>query len=99
MGDKHIRAGVEVVERVDTVGEGTEGRGREDGDAAGLDGADDERLVGSGEVGVDDTETTKGCHVAAMAPSVKVSIGEERTGDRRGTWRMERERSSVEKSM
>jgi hypothetical protein len=47
---------------VDTVGGGAEGRGGEDGDAMGLDGADDEHLVGSGEVGVDNIEATKGRH-------------------------------------
>jgi hypothetical protein len=62
LGDEHVGVGVEVVERVDTVRGGAEGRDGEDGDTAGLDGADNERLVGSEEVGVDDTEATKGHH-------------------------------------
>lgn len=50
LGDEHVGAGVEVVERVDTVGGGAEGRGGEDGDAAGLDGADDGGLEGGGDI-------------------------------------------------
>jgi hypothetical protein len=41
LGDEHLGARVEVVERVDIVGGGAKGKGREDGDAIGLDGADD----------------------------------------------------------
>ena len=41
---------------------GAKGRGREDGDVEGLDGADDGHLISNGEVGVDDTKATKGCH-------------------------------------
>jgi hypothetical protein len=62
LGDEHVGAGVEVVKRVDMVGGGVEGRGKEDGDVARLDGAEDRRLVGSGEVGMDNTEATKGRH-------------------------------------
>ncbi|KAE8100370.1 hypothetical protein FH972_018277 [Carpinus fangiana] len=57
LGDEHIGAGLEVIERVDTVR-----RGGEDGDVAGLDEAGNRHLVDSREVGVDDTEATKGRH-------------------------------------
>ena len=50
LGDKHIGAGLEVVEQVDTVGGSTKGRGEENGDTARLDGADDGRHVGSSKI-------------------------------------------------
>jgi hypothetical protein len=62
LGDEHVGAGVEVVKRVDMIGGGVEGRGKEDGDVARLDRAEDRRLVDSGEVGMDNTEATKGRH-------------------------------------
>lgn len=62
LGDEHVGAGFEVVERVDAIGGGTEGRVGEDRDAAGLDGADDGGLVGGGKVGVDDAKAAQRRH-------------------------------------
>jgi hypothetical protein len=66
---------------VDTVGGGAKGRGGEDGDAAGLDGANDGRLVDNGEVGVDNTEATKGCHSRSHGA---LNDGVHRGGEDRG---------------
>jgi hypothetical protein len=86
LGDKHIRAGLEVIEQVDTVGGGVEGRAGEDG-----------HLANNGEVGVDDTEATKGHHSGGHgALSDGVHRGEERNLTREAH---ERETWSVEKLM
>jgi hypothetical protein len=88
LGDEHVGVGVEVVERVNTVEGGAEGKGGEDGDAAGFDGVDDGRLVGSREVGVDDTEATNGRHSGGHGTLVDgVHRGGRGPGEEPSAWR------------
>jgi hypothetical protein len=82
LGDEHVGVGLEVVEQMDTVGRDAEGRGGEDGDAAGLDAADDGCLVSNEELEWMIPRPPMDAIAAAMAPSTTVSIGEERTGER-----------------
>jgi hypothetical protein len=71
---------------------GAKGRGEEDGDAEGLDGANDGRLVDSREVRVNDTEATKGCHRGGHGTlNDDVHRGGEDRGDERNPVRGEGE--------
>jgi hypothetical protein len=96
LGDEHVGAGVEVVERVNTGGARKVGAERM-GTWRDLTERTTDAWSAAERLEWMILRTPRDAIAAAMAPSLTVSIGEERTGERRGTRRvrrMERETAS-----